>query len=74
MMGGDSGVPYAAQLTPIFLRCMKDPDDELRNNSVYALGVLVTTSNGALAPYPSATSTISPPSLLPNLLASCPIS
>ena len=49
MMGGDAGVPYVAQLTPIFTRSINDPDDELRNNAVFALGVLVTTSAGGLA-------------------------
>ena len=51
-MGGDAGVPYVAQLTPIFVRSVTDADDELRNNAVFALGVLVTTSAGGLAQYP----------------------
>ena len=49
MMGEDSGAPYVSQLTPIFTRGATDADDELRNNAIFALGVLVTTSNGALA-------------------------
>ena len=52
MMGGDAGVPYVSQLTPIFVRGVNDPDDELRNNAVFALGVLISTSAGGLAQYP----------------------
>ncbi|XP_067929323.1 importin-4-like [Watersipora subatra] len=49
MMGGDCAVPYLDRLPSIFISGMTDSDDELRNNSVFALGVLVTTSGGHLS-------------------------
>jgi len=48
-MGGDCSVPYLAQLMPVLARNLDDSDEELRNNVVFALGVLVTTSAGGLA-------------------------
>jgi len=39
---GPSITMYADTLYPVFMKMVRDEDDEVRSNSIYSLGVLVS--------------------------------
>lgn len=41
---GPSIAMYADTLYPVFMKMVKDEDEEVRSNSVYSLGVLVANA------------------------------
>ncbi|OWF34795.1 Importin-4 [Mizuhopecten yessoensis] len=45
---GTSIVPFTDTLYPLFMKMVKDEDDEVRSNSVFAVGVLLATSGETL--------------------------
>ena len=44
--------PYVDQLLQLFLMTIKDQDDEVISNSVFALGVLAESGKESVAKYP----------------------
>ena len=45
---GPSAVAFTPQLYPVFLELLKDDDAEVRNNSVFATGVLAANGGEQL--------------------------
>ena len=43
--------PFTEQLSQLFLTTMKDDDDEVVSNSIFALGVLAESAADAAVPY-----------------------
>lgn len=50
--GWPCAVPFVEQLYPLFMKMIHDSDEEVRSNSVFALGVLIANSQDKLFPYP----------------------
>ena len=49
---GPSVAMYAETLYPVFVKMMRDHDDEVRSNSVYSLGVLAANCGQKIQGYP----------------------
>ena len=49
---GPSIAMYAETLYPVFVKMLKDEDDEVRSNSVYSLGVLAANCGQKIQGYP----------------------
>lgn len=49
---GQVSVNFVDPLYPLFMKMIRDEDEEVRSNSIFALGVLLGNSGDKLFPYP----------------------
>lgn len=49
---GQVSVNFVDPLFPLFMKMIKDEDEEVRSNSIFALGVLLANSGDKLFTYP----------------------
>ncbi|XP_031560296.1 importin-4-like isoform X2 [Actinia tenebrosa] len=48
---GPATIPFVQHLYPVFVGALKDPDDEVRSNATYGLGLLVMNGGDVMVPY-----------------------
>ena len=49
---GEASVPFVQHIYPLFMSGTKDQDEEVRSNSVFAVGALALAAGSAMKQYP----------------------